>query len=83
MSVIQTSQKGQILIPSKLRKKYGIKPGSIVQLLEEEDAIIIKPAHKDPIEAACGFLKGKYSLTSDLIKEHRKEKTREEKDCSR
>ena len=73
MTVVQVSLKGQILIPKSLREKYGVKPGSKVQILEEPGSLIIKPAPEDPIEAACGFLEGDFSLTEDLIKEHRKE----------
>lgn len=77
MSVIQVSPKGQILIPKAIRKKYGVKPGSRVQLLEKPDGILVKPAPEDPIAAACGFLEGDFSLTNDLIEEHRKEPANE------
>ncbi|NIM99431.1 MAG: AbrB/MazE/SpoVT family DNA-binding domain-containing protein [candidate division Zixibacteria bacterium] len=73
MPVVQISPKGQILIPKKIREKYGVKPGSNVQILEATDGIVIKPAPEDPIAAACGFLEGDFSLTEDLIEEHRKE----------
>ena len=79
MSVIQVSQKGQILIPKFIREKHGVNPGSKVQLLDLEEGILIKPAPKDPIDAACGFLEGDYSLNDDLIKEHQKELADERK----
>ena len=79
MSVVQVSQKGQILIPKLIREKHGVTPGSRVQLLELSEGILIKPAPEDPIEAACGFLEGDYSLTDDLIKEHRLELADERK----
>lgn len=77
MKVVQMSQKGQILIPKKMRNRYGVKPGSKVQILEERDGLLIKAAPDDPIEAACGFIEGDFSLTEDLIQEHRKEVERE------
>lgn len=83
MIVSQTTKKGQILIPKKLRKKIGIKPGSKVQLLEIEGAIIIKPVPEDPIASACGFLQGDFSLTQDLIEEHKKELERDRKNSAR
>ena len=73
MTVVQVSPKGQVLIPKAIREKYGVKPGAQVHILEEPDRIIIKPAPEDPIEAACGFLEGDFSLTDDLMEEHRKE----------
>jgi len=44
MTVVQVSPKGQILIPKAIREKYGVKPGSRVQLLEKPDSIVVKPA---------------------------------------
>ena len=78
MAVVKVSQKGQVLIPKKIREKYGVKPGSNVQILEQPKGIVIKPAPDDPIAAACGFLKGDFSLTEDLIREHQKEREDEE-----
>jgi AbrB family looped-hinge helix DNA binding protein len=73
MKVVQVSRKGQILIPKLVREKHGVTPGSKVQLLDLSEGILIKPAPEDPIDAACGFLEGDYSLTDDLIKEHQME----------
>ena len=73
MQVVRMTPKGQILIPKRIREKYGVKPGSRVQLLEDEDGIVIRPAPEDPIEAACGFIEGDFSLTDDLLDDHRKE----------
>ena len=70
MILVRVSPKGYILIPKKLRKRYGVKPGSKVQLMEDAGRLIVKPVPEDPIEAACGFLKGDFSLTEDLLKEH-------------
>ena len=83
MQVVQISQKGQILIPKKLRDRYGVKPGSKVQILEEKGGLLIKAAPDDPIGAACGFIEGDFSLTQDLIQEHRKEVEHEKSPGSR
>lgn len=73
MPTVCVSVKGQILLPKRLRKKYGVKPGGKVRLLEGPEGIVIRPAPQDPLEAACGFLQGDFSLTEDLIREHRNE----------
>jgi len=73
MPIVHISPKGQILIPKRIREKYGVEPGSDVQVLEEPRGILIKPAPKDPIAVACGFLEGDFSLTDDLIQEHQEE----------
>ena len=73
MPIVNVSPKGHILIPKKIRERYGVKPGHKVQLLEKDDGIVIKAVPEDPIEAACGFLEGNFSLTADLIEEHERE----------
>jgi AbrB family looped-hinge helix DNA binding protein len=77
MPVVQMSPKGQILIPKRLREKYGVRPGAKVQLIEAPEGIVIRTAPLDPIAVACGFLEGSFSLTGDLVEEHRKERDRE------
>jgi AbrB family looped-hinge helix DNA binding protein len=71
MSVAQLTQKGQILVTKHLRRKLGLKPGAKVHLDEEEGRLILTPVPPDPIEAATGFLTGRFSLTQDLRREHR------------
>jgi AbrB family looped-hinge helix DNA binding protein len=77
MSVTHLSPKGQILVPKQLRRKLGLKPGDKVHLAEDEGRLVVTPVPPDPIQAATGFLKGKYSLTKDLRREHREEARRE------
>jgi len=77
MSIAQISLKGQILLPKRIRNKYGVKPGGKVLILEQAEGLLIKPAPDNPLEAACGFLKGDFSLTDDLLKEHDKENRHE------
>lgn len=79
MSVTQISQKGQVLIPKHLRRKLGLKPRGKVHLVEEEGRLVLAPVPPDPIQAATGFLKGKFSLTRDLLRGHRDEARRERK----
>jgi AbrB family looped-hinge helix DNA binding protein len=79
MSVAQLTPKGQILVPKNLRRKLGLKPGGKVHMAEDDGRLILTPVPADPIEAATGFLKGKFSLTRDLRQEHRNEARRERK----
>ena len=82
MAVIQVSQKGQILIPKAIRERHGVTPGSRVQIVEQSEGILIKAAPEDPIDAACGFLQGDFSLTNDLITDHEMELADERKNRS-
>ena len=83
MAVTQLSKNGRVLIPRQLRKKYGLRLGGRVQLAEEEGRLVLMPVPEDPIAAATGFLKGKFSLTQDLVREHREEALRKRKTRSR
>jgi len=78
MPITKVSEKGQIVIPSALRKKYGIKPKSEVFVTDMNGKIVIVPLLKDPVKEARGILKGGRSLTQALLEERRKELEREE-----
>lgn len=77
MVITRATVKGQVIIPARLRKKYNIKKGTRVAVLEGEgNVILIKPLSDDPIEASRGILKGENSLIRALIKERREEAKR-------
>ena len=67
------SQKGRVLIPAMLRKKYGLRPGVRLQFVDYGGILALVPAMADPIETAAGMLKGGDSLTEALLAEHRRE----------
>lgn len=73
MMTTKLSEKGQIVIPVELRRKYNIEPGSNVELMDIGGEIVIIPISiKTPIDEAKGFLKGGRS-TKELLKAIRKE----------
>jgi AbrB family looped-hinge helix DNA binding protein len=73
MSTVKALAKGQIVIPAKLRKKYHIKPGARLHLLEYGGIIYLIPPVADPIKAAAGSLPKKPSLAAKLLKERKKD----------
>lgn len=74
---VKLSQKGWLVIPANLRKKYGLKPGSILQVVDYGGVLAIVPVFKDPVKEGAGILKGDVSLTQAIIEEHRLERQRE------
>jgi AbrB family looped-hinge helix DNA binding protein len=54
--------KGQIVIPASLRRKYGIKTGTKIQIYDEGDRIILKPVTDEFYRQLRGSLKGKRAL---------------------
>ena len=76
MTISKATIKGQVIIPAELRKKFNIKKGTRVSIVEGEgQVILIKSLPDDPIEASRGMLKGKTSLTKALLKDRHKEAT--------
>jgi AbrB family looped-hinge helix DNA binding protein len=58
MIIAKTTEKGHVIIPASLRKKYNIKKGTRMAISEGEgNIIIIKPIPDDPIEASRVYLK--------------------------
>ena len=69
------TSKGQLVIPSKLRKRFGIKPGTRVNFFEEGDGIKIIPVTSETIKANMGFLgKDGPNLLKALMEEKKKER---------
>ena len=69
------TSKGQLVIPSKMRRKFGIKPGTRVNFFEEKDGIKIIPVTSETIKANIGFLgKDGPSLLKELMEEKKRER---------
>ena len=56
MDQVTVSPKFQVVIPAKVRRSLGIKPGQKVQVFEYEGRIELVPVVK--MKTARGFLKG-------------------------
>jgi len=44
--VSTVTTKGQLVIPSKLRRKYAIKEGTQVAFLEQENRLVLQPPQR-------------------------------------
>ncbi len=78
METASVTSKGQLVIPVRLRRKYGIKPGTKVLFVERDQEILIQPVTKEHVRSVCGLLTSKTSATQALLKERAKDKEREE-----
>lgn len=52
------NSKGQVVIPQKLRMKYGIKPGTKMGFIEKNGELVLQPLTKDYFESLAEWLKG-------------------------
>ena len=66
--------KGQVVIPSKLRRKFGIKKGTQVYLYERDGEIVIKPITDEYIQKMAGMAGTKGKLLKALMEEKAKER---------
>jgi len=69
--------KGQIVIPSSVRRKFGIKEGTRIRIEvdEKNQLIILKPITPEYIRSLHGSLKGGNAMKI-LIEERQKERLR-------
>ena len=65
--------KGQIVIPSSIRRRLGIKEGTRIQLEEKGYEIILKPITREYIHSLCGKFRGK-GLMKALMAEKKRER---------
>lgn len=74
MESVKVLNKGQIVIPAAMRRKYAIKPGNQVQMFEYGQLIYIVPHADDPVGNAKGCLPAKPSLAEELLADRQKER---------
>lgn len=74
METIAT-KKGQIVIPSKIRRQFEIKEGTRIQIdiNEKDHSIILKPITREYINSLRGKFKGK-GLMKELMEEKKRER---------
>ena len=65
--------KGQFVIPVKLRKKFGLKPGDAVRVFDYGGVIHVIPKSGNPVKDAAGILPRRPSLTKKLLKDRARE----------
>jgi len=56
METVKVSPKFQVVIPSKIRERLGIRPGQKVRVILYDNRIEMVPIR--PMEEARGFLRG-------------------------
>jgi len=71
IEVSTVTTKGQLVIPSKLRRKYSIREGTQVAFLEEENRIILQPLTPEFVSSLRGCL-GKESAALDILLDERR-----------
>ena len=58
--------KGQLLIPKRIRNKYGIKSGVKVIFEETENGLVIRPMNEDYFNSFRGIFKSTGNLKEEM-----------------
>ena len=72
-SVVTT--KGQLVIPARLRRRFGIKKGTVIAFAEDDGRIIVQPVTREFIRGLRGSLKGEPSALEILLDDRKRERT--------
>jgi AbrB family looped-hinge helix DNA binding protein len=72
-SVVTT--KGQLVIPARLRRRFGIKKGTVIAFAEDGGRIIVQPVTREFIRGLRGSLKGEPSALEILLDDRKRERT--------
>jgi bifunctional DNA-binding transcriptional regulator/antitoxin component of YhaV-PrlF toxin-antitoxin module len=62
------------VIPSKLRRKYGIRQGTRVAFVEEGTRLVLQPVTKEYVHSLRGLLRGEPSSLKTLLQERKRER---------
>lgn len=64
MESAKVGKRGAVIVPARLRKRFGIEEGSIVTAEETEDGILIRPAVVVPVERYSPERKAEFLLSN-------------------
>jgi AbrB family looped-hinge helix DNA binding protein len=71
--------KGQLLIPKRIRNKYGIKSGVKVVFEEMDDGVVIRPMNENYFKSFKGLLNSTGNLKEEMKQMKAEEKKLEER----
>lgn len=72
------TSRGQLVIPAKLRRRHNIRKGTRLVFEERGDEIVMRPLSPEYFSQFAGILKGKGSLTQELLAERARDRERED-----
>ena len=83
MNAAYVTSKGQLVVPSPIRRRFGIKPGTRVNFIEEDGRIIFQPVTREYIRSFRGMFKlktGEKSVVQEHLEERRAERQKEDRE---
>jgi len=77
MTITSVTTKGQIVIPSKIRRRLNIKTGTKLYIEEKDNSLIVKPVTPEYFDRVAGILTTKGKLSKALLEDRIKDRERE------
>lgn len=69
METSRVGKRGTIVVPVKMRKRFGLKEGDLLIPEEREDGILFRPAVAVPVEIYTPERKAEFLLNNSITKE--------------
>lgn len=69
----KVGKRGVVVIPARMRRRFGLEEGSLVIAEETEDGILIRPAVALPVEIYTPERKAEFLLSNALDQEEYQE----------
>lgn len=79
------TSKGQVVVPARLRRKFGIKAGTRLNFSEDGGRIVVQPVTREFIDSFCGVFKSKpggKSAVQELLEDRAEERAREDRELA-
>ena len=64
MDAVKVGKRGAIIVPAKLRRRYGIDEGTFVTTEPRDDGLLIRPAVVVPVERYTPERKAEFLLSN-------------------
>ena len=74
METSVVSTKGQIVVPARIRKKFGIIQGTTIAFIEKDGKLILEPLDKSYFESLAGVLGTHGKMLKSLMADKKKER---------
>jgi AbrB family looped-hinge helix DNA binding protein len=73
MTIVTTTEKGQVVIPADIRKRHRISKGTKLAIFEKGGEIVLRPLLREPVKDARGFFKEGKSALRALVMDRKEE----------
>ncbi len=63
---MRIGKRGQVTLPKMLRERFGLTPGTEVEITPTADGLLVRPVPGHPVDRVSGILDGALDATFDV-----------------